>query len=185
MPDQPITLLIHAAREGDVGATERAWRVLYPELVKIARSRLRGAQRDTLLDTQSLVHESFVRLVRSEPFVPGNRKHFYAYAAKTMRHIVIDYARRKAALRHGGDAVHVTLDTAALGTDADAGSVLEIEDALAALDQLDPKLAQVVEMRYYGGYSDLEIAQAMDITDRTVRRHWDKARAFILAQLSG
>ena len=184
MSDEPITRLMLAARKGDKAAAEQAWRLLYPELVKIARSRLRGHQRDTLLDTQALVHESFVRLVRTEEIEAASRKHFYAYAAKTMRHIVIDFARRKAATRHGGEALRVTLDTGAHAVDVDASRVLELEGALAALEALDPTLAQVIEMRYYGGYSDLEIAQAMGIADRTVRRYLDKGRAVILAQLS-
>jgi len=184
MNDEPITRLMHAAREGDEAAAQEAWRLLYPELVKIARSRLRGQHRNTLLDTQALVHESFVRLVRGEALAPVSRKHFYAYAAKTMRHIVIDFARRKAAARHGGDVVRVTLDTGAHSLLAEASSVLEVEDALAALEALDPRLAQVIEMSYYGGYTELEIAQAMEVTDRTVRRYAEKARAVILAHLS-
>lgn len=152
--------------------------------MRIARSRLRGHQRDTLLDTQSLVHESFVRLMRAAPFEPQSRAHFFAYAAKAMRHIVVDFARRKAAERHGGGLARVTMDTSALQGHGPEQDVLALEDALAALEQLEPALAELVELRYYGGYSDVEIAQALGITDRTVRRHWDKARAVLLAHLA-
>ncbi|HUP08517.1 MAG TPA: ECF-type sigma factor, partial [Caldimonas sp.] len=171
------------AHAGDRDAANRAYAALYPELLKIARARLRAHQPNTLLDTQALVHESFMRFVEADKIGIADRKHFFTYAAKTMRHIVIDFARRRQAERHGGAAERVTLDTHLLGEGAQDTSVIDVDDALRDLEALDPKLAQVVEMRYFGGYTDAEIAAAMDITDRTVRRHWDKARAFILAQL--
>jgi len=152
MPDEPLTVTLRAAHAGDRDAANRAYAALYPELLKIARARLRAHQPNTLLDTQALVHESFMRFVEAEKIGIGDRKHFFTYAAKTMRNIVIDFARRRQAERRGGAAERL-------------------------------ELAQVVEMRYFGGYTDAEIAAAMDIADRTVRRHWDKARAFILAQL--
>lgn len=184
MPDEPLTVTLRAAHAGDREAADRAYAALYPELLKIARARLRVHQPNTLLDTEGLVHESFLRFVAADKLGIADRKHFFAYAAKTMRNIVIDFARRRRAERHGGAAERITLDTRALGEiGADRSSVLDIDGALSDLEALDPALAQVVEMRYFGGYTDAEIASAMDIADRTVRRHWDKARAFILAQL--
>ena len=183
MPDEPLTVTLRAAHAGDRDAANRAYAALYPELLKIARARLRAHQPNTLLDTQALVHESFMRFVEAEKIGIGDRKHFFTYAAKTMRNIVIDFARRRQAERRGGAAERVTLDTHLLGEGRQDTSVIDIDNALRELEALDPALAQVVEMRYFGGYTDAEIAAAMDITDRTVRRHWDKARAFILAQL--
>ena len=183
MPDEPLTVTLRAAHAGDREAANRAYAALYPELLKIARARLRAHQPNTLLDTQALVHESFMRFVEAEKIGIGDRKHFFTYAAKTMRNIVIDFARRRQAERRGGAAERVTLDTHLLGEGRQDTSVIDIDNALRELEALDPALAQVVEMRYFGGYTDAEIAAAMDITDRTVRRHWDKARAFILAQL--
>jgi len=183
MPDEPLTVTLRAAHAGDREAANRAYAALYPELLKIARARLRAHQPNTLLDTQALVHESFMRFVEADKIGIGDRKHFFTYAAKTMRNIVIDFARRRQAERRGGAAERVTLDTHLLGEGRQDTSVIDIDNALRELEALDPALAQVVEMRYFGGYTDAEIAAAMDIADRTVRRHWDKARAFILAQL--
>jgi RNA polymerase sigma factor (TIGR02999 family) len=183
MPDDSLTVTLRAAHAGDREAANRAYAALYPELLKIARARLHAHRPDTQLDTQALVHESFMRFVSAEQLAVADRKHFFAYAAKVMRNIVIDFARRRQAERRGGADVRVTLPTNIPGVGQDDGSVLDVEGALAQLEILDPALAQVVEMRYFGGYSDVQIAATMDITDRTVRRHWDKARAFILAQL--
>ena len=183
MPDEPLTVTLRAAHAGDRDAANRAYAALYPELLKIARARLRAHQPNTLLDTQALVHESFMRFVEADKIGIGDRKHFFTYAAKTMRNIVIDFARRRQAERRGGAAERVTLDTHLLGEGGQDTSVIDIDNALRELEALDPMLAQVVEMRYFGGYTDAEIAAAMDIADRTVRRHWDKARAFMLAQL--
>jgi RNA polymerase sigma factor (TIGR02999 family) len=183
MPDEPLTVTLRAAHAGDREAADRAYTALYPELLKIARARLRVHQPNTLLDTEGLVHESFLRFVAADKLGIADRKHFFTYAAKTMRNIVIDFARRRQAERHGGAAERVTLDSRLLGDGAQDASVIDVDVALRELEALDPALAEVVEMRYFGGYTDAEIAVAMEIAERTVRRHWDKARAFILAQL--
>lgn len=181
--NEPLTLTLRAAHAGDRGAADRAYTALYPELLKIARARLRAHQPNTLLDTQSLVHESFLRFIRGNHLEVEDRRHFFTYAAKMMRNIIIDFARRKQADRRGGGAPKVTLDTGMLAAGGDEASVLDIDSALTELEALDPKLARVVELRYFGGYDDAEIAQAMAITDRSVRRYWIKARAFMLVRL--
>jgi RNA polymerase sigma factor (TIGR02999 family) len=183
MADESLTITLRAAHAGDREAADRAYAALYPELLKIARARVRGHQPNTLLDTEALVHESFLRFVAADKLGIADRKHFFTYAAKAMRNIVIDFARRRQAERHGGAAERVTLDSRILGAGAEDSSVIDVDDALRELEALDPALAEVVEMRYFGGYTDTEIASAMDVSDRTVRRHWDKARAFMLAQL--
>jgi RNA polymerase sigma factor (TIGR02999 family) len=183
MPDEPLTVTLRAAHAGDREAADRAYTALYPELLKIARARLRVHQPNTLLDTEGLVHESFLRFVAADKLGIADRKHFFTYAAKTMRNIVIDFARRRQAERHGGAAERVTLDSRLLGDGAQDASVIDVDVALRELEALDAALAEVVEMRFFGGYTDAEIAVAMEIAERTVRRHWDKARAFILAQL--
>ena len=183
MPDEPLTVTLRAAHAGDRDAADRAYAVLYPELLKIARARLRVHQPNTLLDTEGLVHESFLRFVAADKLGIADRKHFFAYADKTIRNIVIDFARWRLAERHGGGADRLTLDTHLIDEQGHDASVIDVDTALRELEALDPALAQVVEMRYFGGYTDAEIAEAMDIADRTVRRHWDKARAFMLAHL--
>jgi RNA polymerase sigma factor (TIGR02999 family) len=183
--DVPLTLLLQKAHAGDRSAADQAYTLLYPELLKIARARLRVHQAPTLLDTQALVHESFLRFVGGVPLQVDSRKHFYAYAAKAMRHIVIDFVRRSQAERRGGDLQQVTFDTAAFNGAAQVQPtpVLDLERALEALQAVDPPLADLVELRFYGGYTDAEVAQALAISERTVRRQWDKARAFLLLHM--
>ena len=147
MPDESLTVTLRAAHAGDREAADRAYAALYHELLKIARSRLRGHQPNTLLDTEGLVHESFMRFVAADKLGITDRKHFFAYAAKTMRNIVIDFARRRQAERHGGGADRVTLDSRLLGAGAEDTSVIDVDNALQELEALDPALAQVVEMR--------------------------------------
>ncbi len=158
---------------------------LYAELRRLARSRLAGGGRHTLLDTSSLVHETFLRMQRSGVVALKDREHFLAYAATTMRSVVIDFVRRREAERRGGDAEHVTLDTrAAQALGGSDEQVLAVHEALQTLAGVDARLVQVVEMRYFAGLSDAEIGAALGVTDRTVRRDWERAR-LLLAELLG
>jgi RNA polymerase sigma factor (TIGR02999 family) len=159
--------------------------LLYNELRRLARSRLAAGGRHTLLDTASLVHEAYLRMQRDGGVALNDREHFLAYAATTMRSVVIDFVRRRNADRRGGGVEHVTLDTRAaeeLGASDD--EILAVHDALETLAKVDPRLVSVVEMRYFAGLSDLEIAAALGLSDRTVRRDWDRAR-LLLAEMLG
>ena len=181
-PDAP------AAGEADSGATGVVGDFLprfYAELRRLARSRLAAGGRNTLLDTTALVHESFLRMHRAGDAPLNDTQHFLAYAARTMRSVIVDHARRRKAERHGGNASHTALNTLhaeQLGVSED--EVLEVHEALGALAGIDARLVQVVEMRYFGGLTDAEIGQVLGITDRTVRRDWDRAR-LLLAGLLG
>lgn len=158
---------------------------LYRELRRLARSRLSAGGRNTLLDTSALIHEAYLRMQRDGGASFNDREHFLAYAATTMRNVVIDFIRRRKADRRGGDAQHVTLDTQAaaqLGGQDD--EILAVHEALQTLAEVDPKLVQLVELRYFAGLSDLEIGAALGVTDRTVRRHWERAR-LLLADMLG
>jgi RNA polymerase sigma factor (TIGR02999 family) len=158
--------------------------LLYEELRRLARSRLAAGGRNTLLDTHALLHESFMRLQQAGHADLADREHFLAYAATTMRSIVVDHVRRRKAERHGGDVAHVTLNTAVadeLGSSED--EVLDIHDALETLGKVEPRLVQVVEMRYFAGLSEVEVAGALGITDRTVRRDWERARLLLAGML--
>ncbi len=179
-----LTRLLAAAREGDQGAAGQAFGLLYDELRRLARARLRQHQTLTLLDTTSLVHESFIKLVGLQSVPVQDRSHFFAYASRVMRSVIVDFARAKLAERRGGDAERVVLNTE-LGDKlaAPENDVLRVHEALDVLAQADARLAQVVEMRYFGGMTEAEIAAALGVTDRTVRRDWEKARLLLLAQL--
>ncbi|WP_295641795.1 ECF-type sigma factor [uncultured Methylibium sp.] len=158
---------------------------LYPELRRLARSRLASGGRHTLLDTAALVHEAFLRMQRDGGVAVKDREHFLAYAATTMRSIVIDFVRRSSADRRGGGAEHITLDTrAAEALGASDDEILEVHEALETLAKVDARLVRVVEMRYFAGLTDVEIGSALGVTDRTVRRDWERAR-LLLADMLG
>ncbi|MFT3663748.1 ECF-type sigma factor [Piscinibacter sp.] len=181
-----ITALIRRARGGDRGALDALFDTLHPELRRIAHARLTRHLRDTLLDTTALVNECYLKFSQAQRLGPDDRAHFLAYAASAMRSIIVDFARAKAAERRGGDAPHVTLDTTlaeGLGAPHGEDEIVRVHEALAELARLDARLAQVVEMRYFGGMTDAEIGAALGLTDRTVRRDWDKARLLLAAAL--
>jgi RNA polymerase sigma factor (TIGR02999 family) len=184
--DTPLTELLQLAAQGERSALDRVFTVLYPDLRRIAHARLRSQGGVAHLDTTTLVHESFLHLVDAAQLALADRKHFFTYAAKTMRNIIIEFARQHQAQRRGGGRNALQLDTAIAkklsATDGDA-SLIAVNDALMALETVDPPLAQIVEMRYFAGYSEVEIAELTGSSERTVRRQWEKARAFLLATL--
>lgn len=175
-----VTQLIARAREGDREAFDSLFELLYPELRRIAHGRLARNVRDTLMDTTALVHECYVKFAHAQRLTPGDRSHFLSYAATVMRSIIVDAARASLAERRGGGAAHVTLNTE-IGdaVAAPEDEILDVHDALGQLAQLDTRLAKVVEMRYFGGMNDAEIADVLGLTDRTVRRDWEKARLLL------
>jgi RNA polymerase sigma factor (TIGR02999 family) len=179
-----ITLLIHRAQAGDRGALDELFATLYPELRRIAHARLTRNVRSTLLDTTALVNECYMKFAVAQRLGATDRTHFLAYAATAMRSIIVDFARARAAERRGGDVPHLTLNTAVSeGAVAGEDEIVAVHEALNDLAVLDARLARVVEMRYFGGLSDEEIAAAMGVTDRTVRRDWQKARLLLAAAL--
>ena len=180
MPE--LTTLLAAARQGDRAAAGQAFGLLYDDLRRLARSRLRQHQTMTLLDTTSLVHESYLKLVGAHALPVDDRRHFFAYAARVMRSVIVDFARARLAERRGGEVEHVVLDTAISDEPAaPENDALRVHEALQVLEQADPRLAQVVEMRYFAGLTEAEIAESLGISDRTVRRDWEKARLLLIA----
>lgn len=158
---------------------------LYGQLRRLARSRLAASGHQTLLDTSVLIHEAYLRMQRDGGVALQDQQHFLAYAASTMRSIVVDSVRRRAAQRRGNAAEHLTLGAVdAERSTASDDEVLDVHDALERLRDIDARLVQVVEMRYFGGLSDGEIASALGVTDRTVRRDWERAR-LLLAEMLG
>src|SRR6516165_2698747 len=159
--DAPLTELIRLAAQGEREALGRVFAALYPDLRRIAHARLRQHGDMARLETTALVHESFLHLVGAAQLKLADRKHFFTYAAKTMRNIIIEFARQHLAERRGGGRDALQLDTALvnrLAAPQSDESLIAIEDALQALEALDPELAQLVEMRYFAGYGETEIA---------------------------
>ncbi|HUI62882.1 MAG TPA: ECF-type sigma factor [Steroidobacteraceae bacterium] len=157
----------------------------YAELRRLARARLAAGGRYTLLDTTALVHESFLRLRRANHVPINDSQHFLAYATSTMRSVIVDYVRQRKAERRGGGAAHVTLKTGHGELTASDDEILSVHEALETLSKVDPRLVQVVEMRYFGGLTDVEIGEALGVTDRTVRRDWERARLLLAGLLGG
>jgi RNA polymerase sigma factor (TIGR02999 family) len=178
----PLTDLIRRAREGDEAAFRQVFDATYQDLHRMARNRIRQSGRGTLLDTTSLVHESYLRFANAGELQLADRAHFFRYAGQVMRSVIVDMARARSAERRGGGQQNLTLDTA-IGDPAGGGEeeVLRVHEALEELGTLDARLTQVVELRYFAGLTEIEIAEALGVTDRTVRRDWEKAR-LLLAQ---
>ncbi|HEX2012888.1 MAG TPA: ECF-type sigma factor [Roseateles sp.] len=180
MSSKEITTLLRAAGQGDRLAADRVVALLYADLQRLARQRLYLAGQPTALDATALVHESWLRLQQAEGLDFADRGHFMAYAARVMRSIVIDLIRTRQAQRRGGELEQVTLNTAIAELPPQRDDeVLRVHEALAELAEMDMRLAQVVEMRYFGGLLETEIAEALGITERTVQRDWQKARLFL------
>jgi len=172
------TELLSAAKSGDAAAEERLIGRLYRDLRQLAHSRLKRSQPCTLLDTTSLVHEAYLRFHRAGYIRIADRAHFLAYASRVMRSIVVDFVRRRGAARvEGGDAELVP-DPSTL---AGENEIIRVDQALRELAAVSERLVRVVEMRYFGGMSEVEVAAALSLTERTVRRDWEKAR-MLLAQ---
>lgn len=179
-----LTDLIHRAQTGDTGAVDDLFALVYPELRRQARTRLRRHQRNTLLDTTELVHESYMRFVQAGRLRLEDRAHFMGYAGKIMRSVIVDTVRESLSQRRGGAQRDVTLDSQIPASGADASAqILEVHAALDALAQHDPRLVQVVELRYFAGMTDAQVAASLGIAERTVRRDWEKARLLLAESL--
>ena len=182
-----VTVLLAAIRQGEPRAVERLFDLLYEDLRRLAHARLRHSAALTLLDTTSLVHESYLRLLKADSLEPSDRGQFMSYAARAMRSVVVDLARRRSAERRGGDAVRVELNTEAaqLLPDGDSSEVVRVSDALDELAKIDERAARIVEMRYFIGMTEDEVADALGLSRRTVVRDWEKARLYLAATLAG
>lgn len=180
----PVLELLDAVRAGTPGALDRLYAELYGELRRLARDRLRRQPSLTLLDTTVLVHESYLRLVRAGALPVDRQGQFLAYAARTMRSVVVDAIRERRTARRGDGVSHESLDSSiAGGPDPREDEVLGVHEALDRLGQIEPRLVQVVEMRYFGGLNETEVADALGIAVRTVARDWEKARLFLAREL--
>ncbi len=169
--------------EDEAAALESLWEGLYPDLKRLARARLRRTGKHTLLDTTGLVNDAYVRVAGAASLQQAAPGQFLAYAARAMRSVVIDLVRERQALRHGGDMDRITLNTAVIEGAQEDAEPLRVDEALRELAKLEPRLSQVVEMRYFGGFTEAEIGEAIGVTERTVRRDWEKARLLLRAML--
>ncbi len=187
MPAEELTALLEAAREGDTGASQRLFALVYQDLRKLAARHVRAARGGTEHQATSLVHEAFLRLEHRElPF--ADRTHFFAVASRAMRQIVIDEVRARATTKRGGGFAEADIEAiapiAAPLPESSPEDLLALDGALSELEREQPRLARTVEWHFFGGFTFLEIAEALEVSERTVVRDWRAARALLHARLS-
>ncbi|QQS49383.1 MAG: sigma-70 family RNA polymerase sigma factor [Acidobacteriota bacterium] len=180
---QQITQLLLAWGEGDERALGELMPLVYDELRKVAARHLRRLRPGQTMQTTALVNEAYLRLIDSSRVRWQNRAHFFAVSAQLMRRILVDFARQRQNLKRGGGAQQVSLDEAMVIAPERGADLIALDDALTRLAELNGRQAQVVELRYFGGLSEEESAEALKVSLRTVQRDWNLARLWLYREL--
>ena len=170
---------------GDHKASEKAVGLVYDESHKIAAKAIAHERPDHLLQTTALIHEAYIHLIGAQPLEIQSRGHFFAIASQQMRRILIDHARARGAQRRGSGGVNLELEGLQIGSAPKGIDLLVLDESLEELQKIDPRAAQVVEMRFFGGYRDQEVVEALGVSLATVRRDWDFARAWLFDRMRG
>jgi RNA polymerase sigma factor (TIGR02999 family) len=178
-----ITRIITAIEEGDVQATEELLPLVYAELRRLAAQKLAKETPGQTLQATALVHEAYLRLLGPEVQSWQNRAHFFGAAAEAMRRILVDNARRKKRLKHGGDRQRVELGDVELGADAPSDDLIALDEALTRLAEIDPVKAELIKLRYFAGLTVEQAAQALGFSETTAKEHWRFARAWLYRQI--
>jgi RNA polymerase sigma factor (TIGR02999 family) len=179
-----LTFLLNRMRQGDRDAGNEAAAIVYRELHRLASREMRRERAGHILQTTALVNEAYLRLAGpSESIEIQDRAHFFALAAKQMRRILVDHARSSRAARHGGGALAIDLDRVTLGISEESIDVLLLNECMEELERVDPRAAHVVELRYFGGYTNKEVAEALGASLPTVRRDWEFARTWLFDRM--
>jgi len=174
-----VTILLEEARSGNEAALNQLVPLVYDELRRIASEHLRSAGPGQTMLTTDLVHESFLKLIGSKHLTWQNRLHFFSIAATSMRQIIVDHARARHAGKRGGRSVRVPFDDGLPISDDSLDGIAELDEALSALEKADARAARIVEFRFFGGLTNEEIAELLNISARTVIRDWEFARAWL------
>lgn len=182
-PTPDVTRLLQAWRNGDPAALDRLVPLVYTELHRLAHCHMLGERRAQPLQTTALVNEAYLRLVKSERVRWQNRAHFYAVSSQLMRRILVDEARSRGSVKRGGDVVHLALDEALLVAPEPEADLVPLDEALTKLEAVDARKCRVVEMRYFGGLSVEETAEALGVSPPTIMRDWAMAKLFLLREL--
>ncbi|HSQ28899.1 MAG TPA: ECF-type sigma factor [Gemmatimonadaceae bacterium] len=162
---------------------EDLYRRAYDELKRMASRHLRSADGSATLSTTELVHESYLKLQRGSSTDWQGRAHFFGAASRAMRQVLVDFARRRAATKRGGDVTHLSLGEVSGELQIELDEILALDEALDRLGAVDERLRQIVELRFFGGFSQQEVSEMLGVTPRTVERNWLKARLFLLREL--
>lgn len=179
-----ITALLIAWSAGDESAQERLIPVIFDELRRIASAYLKRDRNENLLQTTALVHEAYIRLVDVKAVQWQSRAHFFAIAAKLMRQVLIDQARSRNALKRGSGMRNVPIDDLTIPVEIDIDDIIELDDLMRQLASVDRRQCQIVEMRVFGGMTNEEIAEVLKLSDRTIKREWQAARAWLMSELA-
>ena len=180
-----ITDVLVAHRNGESGAFNELVELVYPELRRVARRQLNRWRPGASLDTTGLIHEAYLKLVDQTSVEWRDRGHFFGVCALAMRQIIVDFARRRNAQRRGAAARHVNVDEREIAIQAQAEQILILNELLDRLEAKDPRLLRVVECRFFGGYSESETAEALQVSSKTVERDWLRAKAWLRAAMEG
>jgi len=184
-PPHEITQLLAEWSEGNQAALDQLYPLVYNELRRLAHGYLRRERKCHTLQTTALINEAYLRLVDQKHVHWANRSHFFGISAQIMRRILIDHARRYDYAKRGGGAQRISLDEAAVVAKQRGQTLLLLDEALKSLAKIDPRRSQVVELRYFGGLNNEEIAGVLKISENTVTRDWNMARAWLYQELSG
>ncbi|MEZ4456994.1 MAG: sigma-70 family RNA polymerase sigma factor [Gemmatimonadales bacterium] len=180
----PVTQLLSRVASGEEGALDQLFPLVYAELRRAAEGALRAERPGHTLQPTALVHEAYLKLVGGS--IPSrDRGHFLSIAARAMRQILVDHARRRRAAKRGAGEAPVPLEIEVAGAEMPADELIALDDALERLSAVNPRLRRVVELRYFGGLSEEEIATILEVTTRTVQRDWTKARAWLYREVYG
>lgn len=183
--ESAVTQALAGAAAGDRQAADQLWQLTYEELHRIAQRHLLSERRDHTLSATALVHEAYLRLIGQDEIDWQDRAHFFGVASRVCRRILVDHARRRLAQKRGGGFDRITLDTGLLAIENQSDEILALNEALERLGQLNERLAKIVECRYFGGLSEDQTAEVLNVSVRTVRRDWVKARGWLYTQLFG
>ena len=184
MPDHNITQLLKSLGKDDGHASNELLPLLYEELRRLARARMRSEKAGHTLQPTALVHEAWIRMVGESDRTWANRAHFFAMASESMRHILIGSARRKSRMKRGGGQVRISLDDLDIAAEQADDSLLLINEAVEELRKIDAEKARIVIMKFFGGMTNQEVAEHLGVTERTIERQWAYSRAWLLQSVT-
>lgn len=181
---EDVTQLLSAWSQGDRAALDRLMPLVYEELRKLAHHYLQSERAGATLQSTALVHEAYLRMVKQEPVDWQNRSHFFGVASRLIRQVLVDHARKRGAAKRGSGELRLAFDESMGGTAAGDVDLILLDDALTSLARLDEKQSRIVELRFFGGLSVGETALVMGVSDRTVKREWASAKAWLFRELA-